>query len=129
MTLIAKAKPPPVKQERGLAAAWKAKAKALAVEVRNWERSYDRLERTLARLGNMKMMRRPGPSLRHPEEVGMLCAAAVLKGYFVTPLDMQDAYSAYCEEHWAAGWLSVSDHDMADRAVDVLVDHEYLTEA
>lgn len=50
MTLIAKAKPLPVKQEHGLAAAWKAKAKALAVEVRNWERSYDRLEETLARL-------------------------------------------------------------------------------
>lgn len=53
----------------------------------------------------------------HSEDVAAIRAALNAMGYDASDADIEQAYSDYSEECWAAGWAGIDDHDRAAEAV------------
>ena len=49
-------------------------------------------------------------ALRYPRDVDLLIETCQQEGYVVSPNDAEWAWGEYCEDVYAAGWLTPSEH-------------------
>ena len=64
--------------------------------------------------------------IRHPEDVARIRKVLARWGYAASDPDIQDAYHAWSEDNWCAGWLALPEDDDALRRVVQEVIEDYL---
>lgn len=73
----------------------------------------------------LKILKRPAPPNRYPDEVQKITKELERQGFTATEDDVIWAYAEYSEDHWACSWLSL-DYDVVTVAQAAVGVREYL---